>query len=104
MTSSALPPPERLAGEYFLAPATAAQRRYEALRAYFVEGLTRAEAGVRFGYTPATMASLIRDFRGGYLDFFGPRSPTRRRSPAKERARARIVELRQAGHSIVEIS
>jgi len=90
--------------EYFLSPATPVQRRYEALRAYLVEGLTRAEAAARFGYTPATMASLIRDFRAGHLDFFGPRDPARRRSPAKERARARIIELRQAGHSIVEIS
>lgn len=104
MAGSALPPPGRPVADYFLSPASPAQRRYEALRGYFVEGLTRAEAGARFGYTPATMASLVRDFRAGHLDLFGPRGTARRRSPAKERARARIVELRQAGHSIVEIS
>jgi hypothetical protein len=27
------------------------QRRYEALRAFFVDGLSHAEAGARFGYT-----------------------------------------------------
>jgi transposase len=104
VASSALPPPGQPTAQYFLAPSTPAQRRYEALRAYFVEDLTRAQAAARVGYTPATMASLVRDFRAGHLDFFGPRGAVRRRSPAKERARARIIELRQAGHSIVEIS
>lgn len=69
-----------------------------------MENLTRAQAADRFGYTPATMASLVRDFRAGELDLFAPRGVARRRSPAKERARVRIIELRQAGHSIVEIS
>ena len=96
--------PIREGGEYFLSPSSAQQRQYEALRAYLVEGIGRDEAAARFGYTPATMASLVRDFRAGGVEFFGPRALARRRSPAKERARARIVELRQAGHSAVEIS
>ena len=94
----------REGGEYFLSPSSAQQRQYEALRAYLVEGIGRDEAAARFGYTSATMASLVRDFRAGQVEFFGPRALARRRSPAKERARARIVELRQAGHSAVEIS
>jgi hypothetical protein len=88
--------------EFFRAPAGVAQRRYEALRAHLFEGLSQAEA--RFGYTPATLASLVRDFRAGHLVFFPPAAPRRRRSPARERARARIIELRQAGHSAHEIS
>jgi transposase len=96
--------PIRQDGTYFLSPANARQRQYETLRAYLVEGLSREQAAARFGYTAATMASLVRDFRAGHLDFFGPRALARRRSPAKERARARIVELRQAGHSAIEIS
>lgn len=96
--------PIREGGEYFLSPSSAQQRHYEALRAYLIEGISRDEAAARFGYTPATMASLVRDFRAGQLEFFGPRALARRRSPAKERARARIVELRQAGHSAIEIS
>ena len=96
--------PIREGGEYFLSPSSAQQRQYEALRAYLVEGIGRDAVAARFGYTPATMASLVRDFRAGHVEFFGPRAPARRRSPAKERARARIVELRQDGHSAVEIS
>ena len=96
--------PVRQGAGYFLSPANARQRQYEALRAYLVEGVSREQAATRFGYATATMASLVRDFRAGRLDFFGPRALARRRSPAKERARARIVELRQGGHSAVEIS
>ena len=49
--------------EYFTRPVQPNQRRYEALRAYFTEDLTVAEAGARAGYTRASMASLLRDFR-----------------------------------------
>ena len=47
--------------EFFTAPAQPNQRRYEALRAYFVERVSVAEAGARAGYTRASMASLLRE-------------------------------------------
>jgi predicted DNA-binding protein (UPF0251 family) len=37
--------------ERFSAPTELNQRRFEALRAYFFDGLSCAEAGQRFGYT-----------------------------------------------------
>src|SRR6266704_2646558 len=40
--------PGRKGGEFFTAPSQDAHRRYEALRAYFVEGLTAAQAARRF--------------------------------------------------------
>ena len=64
------------------------QRRYEALRAYFTEDLTVAEAGARADYTRASMASLLRDFRAGKLQLFappgkpGPRTAPARTAPA----------------------
>src|ERR1039457_1394053 len=36
---------------WFTSPQQVNQRRYEALRAYFVDGLSYAEAGARLGYT-----------------------------------------------------
>ena len=36
--------------ERFTSPEQVNHRRYEALRAFFVEGLTHAQAGARFGY------------------------------------------------------
>ena len=74
--------------EYFTAPRHPNQRRYEALRAYFTEDLTVAEAGARADYTRASMASLLRDFRAGKLQLFappgkpGPRTAPARTAPA----------------------
>jgi transposase len=91
--------------EYFTAPAHPNQRRYEALRAYFTEGLTVAEAGARAGYTRSSMASLLRDFRAGRLELFAPPGrPGPKTAPAKDRARPRVLELRRAGLSVHEIS
>src|SRR2546429_213314 len=42
----------RSGGEYFIKPAEPAQRRYEALRAYFVEEQSAAEVGQRFAPSP----------------------------------------------------
>ena len=99
---TAEPPPGR---EYFTAPRHPNQRRYEALRAYFTEDLTVAEAGARAGYTRASMASLLRDFRAGKLQLFAPPGkPGPRTAPAKDRARARVIELRREGLSVYEIS
>ena len=91
--------------EYFTAPAHPNQRRYEALRAYFTEDLTVAEAGARAGYTRASMASLLRDFRAGRLQLFAPPGkPGPKTAPARDRARARVTELRREGRPVHEIS
>jgi hypothetical protein len=58
----------------------------------------------RFDYTPAGLQSLVRDFRAGKLDLFPQRQPGPKRAPAKDAARARVIELRLAGHSIDEIA
>ena len=39
----------------FLEPSNAAHRQYEALRAFFVEGIPSAQAAARFGYTPGIL-------------------------------------------------
>ena len=91
--------------QYFTAPGHPNQRRYEALRACFTEDLTVEQAGARAGYTRASMASLLRDFRAGKLELFAPPGkPGPKTAPAKDRARARAVELRRAGLSVHEIS
>jgi len=48
----------RSGGEYFSEPAEAAQRRYEALRYYFVEEARAEQVAARFGYSPATVQRL----------------------------------------------
>jgi hypothetical protein len=39
----------RAGAEYFIRPAGPSQRRYEALRAYFVDGMPASEVADRFG-------------------------------------------------------
>jgi hypothetical protein len=49
--------------QYFLAPQETSQRRYEALRAVFVEGEPLDTVPQRFGYTVATLKSMASRFR-----------------------------------------
>jgi hypothetical protein len=93
--------------EWFTAPRQVNQRRYEALRAYFTERLTYAQAAERFGYTRWAMVNLVRDFRAGKLQLFTPPrkpGPPPGAAPARERARGRVIELRRQGCSVYEIS
>jgi hypothetical protein len=87
-----------------MTPTQPAQRRYEALRAYFVEGHPAPRIASRFGYTTQAFESVMRNFRAGDTEFFVERRPGPKVAPAKQAARARIVELRKAGHSIDEIA
>jgi DNA-directed RNA polymerase specialized sigma24 family protein len=48
---------------FFLEPQQLLQRRYEVLRAFFVEQRPQAEIAIQFGLSPATVQSLARDFR-----------------------------------------
>ena len=43
--------PQRQGAGWFTAPTQVNHRRYEALRAFFVEGLTYQQAADRLGYT-----------------------------------------------------
>ena len=93
--------------EWFASPEQVNQRRYEALRAYFTEGLAYAEAGQRFGYTRWAMINLVRDHRAGKLQLFAPRrkpGPPPGTAPARDRVRGRVIGLRRQGLSSYEIS
>ena len=60
----------------FLEPSNSTHRQYEALRAYFVEGLPSAQAAARFGYTPASFRVLVHQFRHQpRREFFLPPAP-----------------------------
>ena len=94
----------RSGGEYFIEPAEPTQRRYEALRAYFVDELSAAETGKRFGYSPANVHQMASELRVGKAQFFtsskpGPRGP--RKPP---RIRERVLALRAAERSVTEIA
>jgi hypothetical protein len=65
-------------GEFFADPAEPTQRRYEALRAYLLEGASAAAAATRFGYTETTLASLVRTFGPAGGSSSAPPNPDRR--------------------------
>ena len=94
----------RARAAFFTAPTDPAQRRYEALRAYFVEGATAREAAERFGYAPASVVAMARDFEADPREFFVERRPGPRTAPAKEAARAEVVRLRRERRSVTEIA
>src|SRR6266496_3953881 len=100
--------PQREAeAEWFTSPRQVNQKRYEALRAYFADGLSYAEAAARFGYTRWAMINLVREHRAGKLELFAPPrkpGPPPGTAPARDRVRGRVIGLRRQGLSAYEIS
>ena len=73
----------------FLEPSNSTHRQYEALRAFFVDGLPSAQAAARFGYTPGSFRVLVHQFRAQPgRDFFLP-TARQGRPPGKTEAAAR---------------
>jgi transposase len=93
----------RPGAERFTAPQEPNQRRYEALRCYFVEGLSAQAVGERFGYTRATVQTLVSDFRARRLELFASSRPGPRTQPKKDKARTLVLALRREGRSLREI-
>ena len=90
---------------FFAEPTTARQRQYEALRAYFLEQISTAEAARRFGYSPGAFRVLCHNFRRGWLpDFFAASRPGPQAQPKKSRAHEQVVALRKRNYSVYEIS
>ncbi|MGW9032589.1 hypothetical protein ACWGQ5_53345 [Streptomyces sp. NPDC055722] len=95
----------RSGGEYFLQPGGSAQRRYEALRAYFVEGASAAEVADRFGYSTTSVHQIATLLRSGRLQMFaetkpGPKGP----SKAGATVREKVLALRADQRSVTEIA
>jgi transposase-like protein len=88
---------DSLCVRYFLEPDDTLHRRYEALRAYFVQRRPLQEIAAQFGYTSGTLRQVIHEFRmhcrSGTPPLFSPPRdtgvppkssrlhPTHRRSP-----------------------
>lgn len=95
----------RSGAEFFLQPNGSAQRRYEALRAYFVHDMPAAQVADQFGYSTASVHQMATLLRRGKLSIFaepkpGPKGPRK----ATGALRARVLVLRAAQHSVDEIA
>lgn len=94
----------RAGAEYFAEPSEPAQRRYEALRAYFVDELSAAQVAARFGYSPAVVHQMASDLRAGRAVFFrdsrpGPKGPRKAGTVRDE-----VLALRAQDRSVTEIA
>ena len=90
---------------FFAEPAIPRQRQYEALRAFYLEELTSAEAAERFGYSPGAFRVLCHAFRRGDLpEFFATTRPGPRDQPKKSAAQEQIIALRKRNYSVYDIS
>ena len=89
--------------EYFKNPKDSAQKRYEALRAYFLESLTQKEAAKRGGYSTSTFQSLVSNFQNRKVEFFLKPQYGPNRRQASDFIHERIISLRKSGHSVYEI-
>ena len=77
--------------EFFARPTQPYHRRYEALRAVFLDGRWQKEVADQFGYRYSTLRQLVSEFRrqgrdpGGASPFFESRSADARprRSPRR---------------------
>ena len=89
----------------FLEPTNATHRQYEALRAFFVDGVRGVEVARRFGYTPGSFRVLVHQFRQDpHRPFFltpvkGPQS-----APKSDPLRDLVVALRKQNLSIYDLS
>ena len=90
--------------QVFLTPRNSTHRQYEALRAYFVDGLSSTQAARRFGYTPGSFRVLCHQFRRHpERCFFLPPPKGPGPSPEKTAIRDRILALRKQNLSVYDI-
>ena len=91
--------------QVFLEPTNATHRQYEALRAFFVEGISSAEVARSFGYTPGSFRVLVHQFRQDpRRDFFRTPAKGPHSAPKTDPLRDRIISLRKQNLSIYDIS
>ncbi len=91
---------------FFLEPVNPLHRQYEALRAYFVEGLPSADAARRFGYTPGAFRVLCHQFRRTQdlqERFFREIRHGPQAAPARDPVRELVVGMRKKNLSVYDI-
>ena len=91
---------------FFIAPEKPLHRQYEALRAYFVEGLSSVEVARRFAYTPGAFRVLCHRFRSDtdlQDRFFKDVQRGPQAAPVRDRLRGRVVAMRKKNMSVYDI-
>ena len=90
---------------FFERPTHPRHRRYEALRAYFLEARPSQAVARAFGYTPGSFRVLCHAFRRDPdPQFFTAPQLGPQTQPKKSKARELIMGLRKQNHSVYEIA
>ena len=101
-------PPREPYAQFFLEPKLPRHRRYETLRAWFADGLPAKPIAERFGLSPFSVQSQVRDFKEAYdrgepMAFFVELSPGPKTDWKKPRVREQILRLRARGYADTDI-
>jgi transposase len=95
------------AKEFFTNPTSPLHRRYEALKAFYHEGLSADAAATKFGISPAFFKKMRyefgKDLRDGVNPFFIEKKPGPKERLTNDKTIERIVSLRKQNHSINDI-
>jgi transposase len=90
---------------FFTHPTTDWQRRYEALRAAFVDRLSDSLIAERFGYSKGYVSQLRHKFRHGGIEFSEPTAEGKTpRRKVNQSTREKIVQCREKKLSAGEIA
>jgi len=96
-----------LVREFFSEPTLTAHRHFEALRAFYHEGLRADEAAKRFGFSPGYFKKLRLEFNKQLKAGVAPFSQVKKMGPKKrntdEEVIVQIVALRKQDYSIQDI-
>jgi transposase len=100
--------PNMEAEEYFKTQEIVNKKRYDALRTFFVDGLSAQEVARQYGYTTASLYSLIRDFRSWLQtekkeDFFFKDIRFGRKEVINNDLKELIISLRKLNFSTEDI-
>lgn len=95
--------------KYFLSPQSVAQKQYEALRHFFLDGWTAAQVAEKYGYTYRGFTTIISDFRKKLKlasqedPFFYQRPKGRKPDKNIDAQRDSIIALRKKNYSVEDI-
>jgi len=96
--------------KFFLNPIHITHKKYEALRALFIDQLDAKAVAEKFGYSIHTINAMRRDFLKALREkkikadcFFLTYRPGRHADETKARAKEKIIRLRKQNYSILDI-
>jgi hypothetical protein len=91
--------------QLFLVPKNTTHRQYEALRAFYVDGLPSEQVAERFGYTDGAFRNMRHQFRSNPDRHFFVDSTRKQKDTEKgDTTRTAIIDLRKCNLSIYDIS